>query len=105
MTGRPEGDKTKGKIMTEQVLMRLTELQREYEVGQRRLQELVAQEVSIRETLLRISGAIQVLTELTGQAAPSETVDAAPLAQPPAQPSVGTPDTPAPAPGSVLRVG
>ena len=31
--------------MTEQALTRLAELQREYEVGQRRLQEVVAQEV------------------------------------------------------------
>jgi hypothetical protein len=71
--------------MTEQALTRLAELQREYDVGQRRLQELVAQEVSIRETLLRISGAIQVLTELSGQ--------------------VAAQDPEAPAPGTVLRVG
>ena len=82
--------------MTEQALTRLAELQREYEVGQRRLQELVAQEVSIRETLLRISGAIQVLTELSGQSAPSvDTADAAVAAEGPE----------APAPGTVLRVG
>jgi hypothetical protein len=93
MTGPSEGN-----AMTEQALTRLAELQREYEVGQRRLQEVVAQEVSIRETLLRISGAIQVLTELTGPAAPSGTVDAAPA-------SAGAADAPAPAPGTVLRVG
>lgn len=82
--------------MTERALTRLAELQREYEVGQRRLQELVAQEVSIRETLLRISGAIQVLTELSGQSAPSvDTADAAAAAQ----------DPEAPAPGTALRVG
>lgn len=74
-----------GNAMTEQALTRLAELQREYDVGQRRLQELVAQEVSIRETLLRISGAIQVLTELSGQ--------------------VAAQDPEAPAPGTVLRVG
>ncbi|HEY2172909.1 MAG TPA: hypothetical protein VGH85_03770 [Mycobacteriales bacterium] len=74
-----------GDAMTEQALTRLAELQREYDVGQRRLQELVAQEVSIRETLLRISGAIQVLTELSGQ--------------------VAAQDPEAPAPGTVLRVG
>ncbi|MER7251325.1 hypothetical protein [Kribbella sp. NPDC000426] len=49
----------------EQAQARLSELQREYEVGQRRLQEVMAQEVTLRETLLRISGAIQVLEELT----------------------------------------
>lgn len=100
MTGTGEGN-----VMTEQALTRLAELQREYEVGQRRLQELVAQEVSIRETLLRISGAIQVLGELTGQAAESGTA-------PPVPPSGGPTDAPvaeqhgeAPAPGTVLRVG
>ena len=65
---------SEGNAMTEQALTRLAELQREYEVGQRRLQELVAQEVAIRETLLRISGAIQVLEELeAGAAADSAT--------------------------------
>ncbi len=74
--------------MTEQALNRLAELQREYEVGQRRLQEIVAQEVSIRETLLRISGAIQILHELTGESGSSA----------PAQ------DSETSAPGTVLRV-
>jgi hypothetical protein len=102
--------------MTEQALIRLAELQREYEVGQRRLQELVAQEVSIRETLLRISGAIQVLAELTGQSAPAGNP---PAGSPPARPAegaaaagaadgAGAADAPqagdAP-PGTVLRVG
>ncbi len=98
---------SEGNAMTEQALTRLVELQREYEVGQRRLQELVAQEVSIRETLLRISGAIQVLTELTGQAAPSGTADAAPASAPAgaADAAVAAQDAPAPAPGTVLRVG
>jgi hypothetical protein len=91
--------------MTEQALTRLAELQREYEVGQRRLQEIVAQEVSIRETLLRISGAIQVLTELTGQPAPSADAAAVPPSGGPADAAVAAPDAEAPAPGAVLRVG
>ena len=70
---------SEGNAMTEQALTRLAELQRDYEVGQRRLQELVAQEVSIRETLLRISGAIQVLQELTGESASSGTAAAVPI--------------------------
>jgi hypothetical protein len=103
MTGTSERP-SEGNAMTEQAMTRLAELQREYEVGQRRLQELIAQEVSIRETLLRISGAIQVLTELTGRAAPSAKAEKAPL-------SGGTGDVAAaqgaeaPAPGTVLRVG
>jgi len=83
--------------MTEQALTRLAELQREYEIGQRRLQELVAQEVAIRETLFRISGAIQVLEELTGQS---------PAAEPAAEPAEGKPPVVTqPAPGTVLQVG
>lgn len=58
-------DTTQDAAIREQAQSRLSELQREYEVGQRRLQELMAQEVTLRETLLRISGAIQVLEELT----------------------------------------
>jgi hypothetical protein len=100
MTGPNEGD-----AMREQALTRLAELQREYEVGQRRLQELVAQEVSIRETLLRISGAIQVLTELTGQAAPSEPAPPVPPSGGPADAAATAQAAEAPAPGTVLRVG
>src|SRR4051794_13660856 len=100
MTGPSGGD-----AMTEQALTRLAELQREYEVGQRRLQELVAQEVSIRETLLRISGAIQVLTELSGQSAPSVDAATVPPSGGSADAAVAAQDPEAPAPGTVLRVG
>lgn len=50
--------------MQEQMQSRLLELKREYELGDRRLRDLVQQEAAVRETLLRISGAIQVLEEL-----------------------------------------
>jgi hypothetical protein len=98
MTGPREGTP-----MTEQALTRLAELQREYEVGQRRLQELVAQEVAIRETLLRISGAIQVLEELTGPSPAAEPAAGSPTSAEPAEdkPPVVTQL----APGAVLRVG
>jgi hypothetical protein len=44
---------------------RLAQLTREYEAGAEQLVELRRREVALRETLLRISGAIQVLKELT----------------------------------------
>ena len=53
-------------VADEQVQARLDELRREYQVGDGRLRELVQQETALRETLLRISGAIQVLEELLG---------------------------------------
>jgi septal ring factor EnvC (AmiA/AmiB activator) len=48
----------------EQAQSRMHELQREYDRGEQQLRELVQQEAALRETLLRISGAIQVLREL-----------------------------------------
>ena len=50
--------------MTEQLQARLDELKQEYQLGESRLRELTQQEVLLRETLLRISGAVQVLSEL-----------------------------------------
>ena len=50
--------------MREQLQLRIEELKKEFEVGQARLQETERQQVILRETLLRISGAIQVLEEL-----------------------------------------
>ena len=50
-------------VMREQLQARLEELKREFETGQARLRELEAQEARLRETMLRISGAIQVLEE------------------------------------------
>ncbi len=62
--------------MREQLEARLAALQHEFEVGQIRLNELEQQRISLQETLLRISGAIQVLSELL--AAPSQEPSAAP---------------------------
>jgi hypothetical protein len=50
--------------MSERVESRLAELKRDYRAGEEQLRELVQREVALRETLLRISGAIQVLEEL-----------------------------------------
>lgn len=49
--------------MKEQLQSRLEELKREFELGQNKLRELEEQETQLRQTLLRISGAIQVLEE------------------------------------------
>jgi prefoldin subunit 5 len=43
---------------------RLADLREEYDRGRQTLQGLEAQVISVRETMLRISGAIQVLEEL-----------------------------------------
>lgn len=55
--------------MREQLRMRLEELKKEFETGQARLRELEMQEAHLRETMLRISGAIQVLEEALAQEA------------------------------------
>jgi hypothetical protein len=50
--------------MRERLQARLEILKNENRMGQAKLHELEQQEISLRETLLRISGAIQVLEEL-----------------------------------------
>jgi hypothetical protein len=54
----------KGGRVEERIQARLTELRRQLEAGQKQLQEQERQQATLRETLLRISGAIQVLEEL-----------------------------------------
>jgi len=61
--------------MREQLQARLEILKREDCAGRERLRELEPQLTSLRETLLRISGAIQVLEELLGEENPAETPD------------------------------
>jgi len=51
----------------DQITARLDELKQEYSRGQTRLQELDIQQAALRETMLRISGAIQVLEEMLAQ--------------------------------------
>jgi hypothetical protein len=50
--------------MDEQLQARLEELRSEFDSGQRLLADLAQREMNIRQSLLRISGAIQVLEEL-----------------------------------------
>ena len=49
--------------MREQLQKRLEELKAEFEAGQQMLNELETKRESLRQTLLRISGAIQILEE------------------------------------------
>lgn len=49
--------------MRTQLEQRLQALKSEFDAGQKMLAELEARQVNLRETLLRISGAIQVLEE------------------------------------------
>lgn len=59
--------------MREQLQQRLEQLKMEFEAGQGHLEEMERQAAFVRETMLRISGAIQVLEELLS----SETLPAA----------------------------
>lgn len=53
--------------MKEQLQKRLQQLKTEYESGQKVLVELETKKTNLRETLLRIAGAIQVLEEELAQ--------------------------------------
>jgi predicted nuclease with TOPRIM domain len=55
-------------MMKSQLKQRLQELKAEFEAGQKMLAELDAKRADTKDTLLRISGAIQVLEELLNQA-------------------------------------
>ena len=57
---------------------RLHSLRGEYERGRQQLAHLRQQERALQETMLRISGAIQVLEELVAEGAPSCAPSAAP---------------------------
>ncbi len=50
--------------MREQLEERLQQLKQEFESGQQMLAEYEAKQAELRQTLLRISGAIQVLEEM-----------------------------------------
>jgi hypothetical protein len=69
--------------MREQLEKRVEELTAEYRAGQEMLAEIEAKRVDLQQTLLRISGALQVLHELL-EPAPA---DGTPSTQPAAAPA------------------
>ncbi len=54
--------------MKSQLQQRLQQLRAEYESGRKVLAELEAKQANVRDTLLRIEGAIQVLEEALAEA-------------------------------------
>ena len=58
--------------MRSQLEQRLKTLRSEFESGQKMLMDLETREASLRETLLRISGAIQVIEEELAKAVSAE---------------------------------
>lgn len=66
--------------MREELEERAAELEAEYRAGQEMLAELDVKRIDLQQTLLRISGAIQVLKELLGEAEPADRDDDEPSA-------------------------
>jgi predicted nuclease with TOPRIM domain len=61
--------------MKDQLEQRLKELKVEFESGQKMLAELEVKQANLRESLLRISGAIQVLEEELAKESKQESSD------------------------------
>jgi predicted nuclease with TOPRIM domain len=61
--------------MKDQLEQRLKELKVEFESGQKMLAELEVKQANLRESLLRISGAIQVLEEELAKESKQESGD------------------------------
>jgi hypothetical protein len=66
--------------MREQIEARLATLKSEHEKGQAQFRQLEVQVTSVRETLLRISGAMLVLEEILSSPTSLEIVDQSPAA-------------------------
>ena len=56
--------------MRDQMEQRLEDLKHEYEAGQKMLADLEQKKMNLQQTMLRISGAIQVLEEMLAADAP-----------------------------------
>jgi hypothetical protein len=64
--------KDKETQMKERLEIRLEELKAEFEKGKKSMEELEAKAAAVRATMMRISGAVQVLEEELGHAATAE---------------------------------
>lgn len=73
--------------MKEQLQQRLQQLKTEYESGQQVLAELETKQANVRDTLLRIAGAIQVIEE---ELAKTETEDNSESSETSIQPEIIT---------------
>lgn len=69
--------------MLEKIETRLNELREEYASGQKVMSELQGRQAELHQTLLRISGAIQVLEEMSKGEEPVSARSAEPPASPP----------------------
>lgn len=67
-----------------EISTKLEQLQQEFTAGEEQLGDLIRREANLRETLLRISGAIQVLRELI-EASTTEPTAPQPNESPPAR--------------------
>jgi hypothetical protein len=67
--------------MREQIEQRLSALQAEFKSGQEILNDLEQKQLDLRGTLIRISGAIQVLEELLSKESPSLINSSAPASE------------------------
>ena len=68
--------------MREHIEWRMADVRRDYQLGQSKLQEVSRQATALQETLLRISGAIQVLEELLAEEQSPEASEARSREQP-----------------------
>lgn len=75
----------KGQTMQEHIQARLEDLTKELETGQAELQKVEMQRTYLRETMLRIEGAIHALRELLAEEGPAGQNGATSGEQPPAQ--------------------
>jgi uncharacterized coiled-coil protein SlyX len=77
--GRVRDDTHRECVVNDKIQARLEELRTEYARGRETLEDLETQVANVRATMMRISGAIQVLEELTEEAPPAvESADPAP---------------------------